>query len=359
MLMAVPFGISIMEVIWDERSFKLDGAGNTSWYVPVSLEARDPEAFAFDPVTGDLLIYQGDKNHYAVAPPRKFIVYRPFSEYENNWGVATLRPLAWLCWFARVILTFWVKTAERWGDPKVFISPEDHLTSDKEDKMVEVLDNIQNETGVLLPERTKPYFLQIAGGDPTIFERFLLYKDEQVRLVLLGQTLTSAVGSTGGGSAVGEVHERRQAAITAMDARSLESCINSTLLRWITDINFGTDVESPELEIVTDPPKNIKDIVDYLKVLCEIGYKPSRRGALDATGVPVAESPEDELTLMPAAYAGATGTPVNSAQRGNQQAKQPSQQTGAKTNQKQQERARAKPASNQPRPRPDRNSVRP
>ena len=121
---------------------------------------------------------------------------------------------------------------------------------------------------MVVPPGVKVVFESINTGSINHYREILNYFNQQISMVLLGQTMTTDLGDGGGNKAATEVHERVLHGMQAMDARALESIINSTVIPAIVKVNLGTDYPMPELEIVTDPPTDrFKDAEIIEKVI--------------------------------------------------------------------------------------------
>lgn len=342
LLQGVPYGIAVLEVIWGKSAFPIynpDGEeiARQEWFVPLELKARDPRRFAFDP--DERLMLRTSRNADGeLQHPLKYIVFRPYNLYGDPYGTPGLRCIFWLNYFKKLCIRWWMVRNERLGDPPVYAKPTERpFEPEERDELKNVLMKLQTETAMVLPFGTDVGVIE--GKLNSEFLDFVTWVDDQTSMAIIGQTMTTDTGEQGGSKGMSEVHERVAHSIQAMDARALESIVNSTLVPWTVYTNLG-DVPLPQLEIVTEPPKNLLEIAEWVeKVIAWDGPQIPVGWVHETFGIDRATS-EGE-TVKPRVE------PTQMALPG----QQPSQQRGNKTRAKQNERRRKKPGDG-PRPQP-------
>jgi phage gp29-like protein len=113
--------------------------------------------------------------------------------------------------------------------------------------------SIQQRTGVVLPEGIALDFLEASHSGTAGYREFIEEQKEAIAIIVLGQTLTTFVGSRGS-LALGTVHQSTKEEIVRADAEALATVVNEQIIRRLVDANF-TGVNSYPMWVweLTDP----------------------------------------------------------------------------------------------------------
>ncbi len=294
LLSAIPMGLAISEIVWENDRFGLpkgdSGLGEVrDWYVPVGIESRDPRMFEFDK-DGDMLFIPFDNPNGEATHRDKYIIFRPYTWYQDPYGYPRLRSIWWFTWFKRLIEKYYMSFLERFGSPIPIATPDlDYgLSDDDRTGLISAFSSFQQQTGLVVPPGVKVVFESINTGSINHYREILNYFNQQISMVLLGQTMTTDLGDSGGNKAATEVHERVLHGMQAMDARALESIINSTVIPAIVKPNLGPDFPMPELEIVTDPPTDLFKTAEMIEKVIAFGAHIPEKIIPDMFGLPTA-----------------------------------------------------------------------
>jgi phage gp29-like protein len=123
----------------------------------------------------------------------------------------------------------------------------------------------------VIPDDSSVEIKESAGkaASADIYERLLLFSDAQVSKALLGQTLTTEIGKTGGAYAASETHMQVRQEIVDGDTDLVIATYNA-LIRWVVDLNFGTGVPAPGFKMWREKQVS-KDQADRDKLLSDTG----------------------------------------------------------------------------------------
>jgi phage gp29-like protein len=255
----IQYGYSVLEVIWgyDERD---------SIIRPFCLKSRDPRYFLFEKDTRQPLFKPPGSLEGQQLPDYKFLIFRHDPEHENPYGCALMRDLYWYWWMKKYGIKWWAMAIERYGSPsKIMKYPtgiDDSIRSSLRTQL-EKGDNFG--ANYVIPKDIELNLLEgvkTAGGDQ---ERFAAYIDNLSAQRILGQTLTSDIGSVGSRAAE-QGHEQIRQDIVEADAKILQGGFNE-LIRWIHLFNWGEPKYSyPTIKIEHEPKDNHKqqaEIIDY------------------------------------------------------------------------------------------------
>lgn len=266
MLGALPMGHSICEVIWQHVSELNINRARTSaaqdmeeipdallqgrnWILPVQIKHLFPGNFVFDR-TGQM--YRVEMAERKLVEARKYLVMRFGATYENPYGTGLLQRLEWIYRFKKTAQRDWNLALSRFGSPTATLEIPPEIDDSQRAAANAVLSRIATNMGALIPEGMKLNFLETAtatGQSP--FLQMMTYLDDCAAKCVLGTSLTTNAGQSGGSYAQATVLSGVAADKVEGDARLLMWAVNRNLVRWIVDLNFGVDVPAPQWIIDT------------------------------------------------------------------------------------------------------------
>ena len=207
---AVPYGYSVLEAVYEPRA---DG------HIGIKQIGEKPlEWFAPQP-NGDVLWLGTAANaaHYSEPlDPRKFLLTRRNGTYRQPYGEAVLSRLYWPWFFRHNAWRFWMQFLERFGTPFILGNTQD---PNGFVKAVQQL-GFESVLGVAREDKVEAV-TQAAKGEFELVERAL---GRRIQKVILGQTLTSDVGSNGSYAAA-QVHDDVREDKRASDARLIQPTV--------------------------------------------------------------------------------------------------------------------------------------
>lgn len=227
---AVLKGFAVGEVMW-----AVDAAGLV---VPAALLSRDQRRFVFDEDRRLRLLTWADMVTGEELPERKFIIHQCGGKAGDPYGKGLGHQLFWPVFFKRQGIAFWMVFCEKFGSPTVKGTYPQEMLDEDQQKLLNTLTNIAQESAVIVPEGTVVDLLEAArSGTVNTYDQLCRFMDEQIAVAVVGQTLTSSQGSSGS-RALGEVHAEVQAEIIDADCDLLARTLNDTLFLWLTEYNF-------------------------------------------------------------------------------------------------------------------------
>lgn len=235
MLDATLFGYSPMETMWERRDGKV---------APAGVIGKPPEWFRYSQ-SNELLFLSRDAWQGEKVPDYKFIVARNEPSYENPYGEAALSSCFWPVVFKRGGLKFWVTFTEKYGMPYLIGKYARGTNQDEIDKILDMLENMIQDAVAVVPDDSRVDIMSDAfkASSAGIYEKLLQFCNAEISKALVGQTLTTEVGSTGS-YAASNTHKQVLQDVVESDARMVESAMN-TLIGWVVKLNFG-DADRPK-----------------------------------------------------------------------------------------------------------------
>ena len=271
-LNATSFGFQPIEIIWKK-------IGN--YVLPSELKAKPVDWFCFD---DDNILKFRTKEHYygEELPPRKFLCPQANPTYENPYGERTLSRVFWAVTFKKGGLKFWVTFSEKYGIPHLIGKHPRGASQEETDNLADLLENMIQDAIAVIPDDSSVEIQEAnKSSSAEIFEKLIDKMNAEISKAILGQTLTTEVGSRGS-YAASNTHLKIRQDLIDSDKKLVENTINQ-LIKWIYEFNF------PNSEIPTFEMYEIEDVDLNLaqrdKILSETGVKFSKEYFLKTYGL--------------------------------------------------------------------------
>lgn len=280
-------GLSIAEIEWqatqgiDIRSADAPDASEIqaandgrTWFLPVRLHQRNPAGFKFD-VHGNMHhVERETETRPKPVAPRKYLVLRYGSAYENPYGCGLLARLWWYYRFKRETIERWLVHNAKHGSPTTVGKYPTSASNEEIAALENVIQSLETQLGAAIPDTQELELLSTtseAGSNGETYQRMLAYCDDSIAQLVLGSTLTSGEGNRVGSMALGQVHKQVADDKIEADAKALMWVINQQLIRWIVDVNFGVNVPAPAFSIDTTPEGQRFQDIELDKALLSVG----------------------------------------------------------------------------------------
>jgi phage gp29-like protein len=294
---AICYGSGIPELVWrllDNGPY----AGNLAYK---AIKPKAPWAFYaemddYGNQTGLVQQVDGAIIHCDLS---KFAILRFETEHGNPAGVSELRGAYRFYYIKDKMTQYWSIFEEKYGSPTAKGSYKRGLPTVDQEKLRSVLDSIQQETAIVLPDDVTVELMEAArSGDTSGFERFIAYCDKQMAICLLGQTLTTGEGNRSGSFALGSIHADQQDIIINDTRRMVEQWMDESIIRPLIYYNFS-EPYYPNFSLPLDE-KNIAALAQPMFQLVSCGIVDAREScARDILGLPEREElPPLELPIL-------------------------------------------------------------
>lgn len=229
------FGFQPLEIIW--KRYK------NGRILPEKIVAKPPEWFCFD--DDNNLKFRTKKNYYGeLLPDKKFLLAQNNPTYNNPYGERTLSRVFWAVTFKKGGMKFWVVFTEKYGMPHLIGKHPRGATKAETDSLADMLEDMVQDAIAVIPDDSS---VEIQEANKTssadIYEKLIDKMNSEISKAVLGQTLTTEIGSNGSYAASNTHMEVRQDIIDS-DKKLVESVINQ-LIQWIYEINYGQNAEVP------------------------------------------------------------------------------------------------------------------
>jgi phage gp29-like protein len=254
-------------------------------------------------------------------PPGKFLVHRPRVRgvYPTREGLG--RTLVWWAMFKRFGVRDWLALVE-WAGRGLrvgtYASGKDGATKtppEDQDALMEALETLSSSIATTIPDTTT-IAIHDAPNTRDVHARLLATCNNEMSKAILGETLTTEVGSTGGNRALGQVHDDVRLMIARADARSLAQTVRRCLLRPMVELNFGTGAPVPTIAWTVDPSDDLDAFTDRIvKLVRDAGLQVGQGYVRDRLGIDDPAPGEPLLAVLgaPSGVASVETAPVADA----------------------------------------------
>ena len=256
------FGFQPLEIIW--KRYK------NGKILPEKIVAKPPEWFCFD--DDNNLKFRTKENYYGeLLPDKKFLLAQNNPTYNNPYGERTLSRVFWSVTFKKGGMKFWVVFTEKYGMPHLIGKHPRGATKAETDSLADMLEEMVQDAIAVIPDDSS---VEIQEANKTssadIYEKLIDKMNSEISKAILGQTLTTEIGTKGSYAASNTHMEVRQDIIDS-DKKLVESVINQ-LIQWIYEINYGANVDVPNFELYAPEDVDLT-LAQRDKILSETGVK--------------------------------------------------------------------------------------
>ncbi|MBI2882855.1 MAG: DUF935 domain-containing protein [Candidatus Methylomirabilis oxyfera] len=272
LLTAVPHGYGATELLWSgegralvirdvvevpqRRLTYLPRAGEPMPAIPRLLTDQEP-VFGID------------------LPAWKFVVHRYRAAGGSAIRAGLMRTCAWLYLFKHYDIKDWAAFLEVYGMPLRLGKYQPGASKEDRDALLLAVRSIGHDAAGIISSSTEIEFIEaIKTASADIFERFVNLLNKEMAQAVLGQTLTSDVGSVGS-LAAAQVHDEVRFDLMEADATALAETITTQILRPLVGFNHGWDVPVPRFAFEIEEPRDQGQEATTLKTLVEAGFGPA------------------------------------------------------------------------------------
>jgi len=257
-----------------------------------SIKAKDPAGITFetDEYLNLVALWQGPGRETRL-PPDKFLIYSYMPRYELPYGTSDMRAAYKHWWSKDVILRFYNVYLEKYGSPTVLGAYTRGTPKSQQDDLLKVLDRIQQETAMVLPEDIKVELLEAQRGGDSGYLQAVEYHDRQIAKAILGQTLTTDEGMRYGSFALAKVHlDVLRLSLEQIKRDIEETVIQEQLIRRLVDYNFRVG-RYPEFSLGTLRERDLALLADVVAKLVTGGVvAPDEAWIRDYLEIPAKQS---------------------------------------------------------------------
>lgn len=240
---ALAKGFSVLEMNYRA----LDKSAHRGRVGLASIKAKDPSTFAFD--TDEFLNVRGLTRTDSASfdrlrmlntlPPDKFVLYSYMPKYESPYGTSDLRAAYKHYWSKDILTRFMNLYLEKYGSPTAKGSYKRGTPKQAQEELLRVLDKIQQETAIVIPEDVQVELLEASRGGEAGYLQAIEFHDKQIARAILCQTLMTDEGTRVGSFALAKVHlDVLKMCLRKLKRDLEESVMQEQVIKRLVDYNF-------------------------------------------------------------------------------------------------------------------------
>ena len=235
---ATQFGFQPLEIMWKKEK--------TGQILPAKTIAKPPEWFCFDDENN--LKFRTKSDYYGeIVPDKKFLLAQNNPSYNNPYGERTLSRVFWNVTFKKGGMKFWVVFTEKYGMPHLIGKHPRGATKEETNTLADMLEDMVQDAIAVIPDDSSVEIQEAnKSSSAEIYEKLIDKMNAEISKAILGQTLTTEIGSTGSYAAA-NTHMAVRQDIVDSDKKLVESVINQ-LIQWVYEINFSKE-DVPKFEL--------------------------------------------------------------------------------------------------------------
>ncbi len=319
-------GLSVQEVDWHIRNHPslgdITAPRATLWVHPVnyawSNEGRlglrsEMAGGSTDAGTYSMLSpsYQPGRSVLTDFPEHKFLIGIHKAKSNHAMVSALLRPLAWWWCAANFSADWLMNLAQLFGLPIRWGMYPRGAAQATINAVADMLENMGSAAWAAFPEGTTldlktPGSLGQMSPQADLLDR----ADTNCDLIILGQTLTSKMDSSGGSFAAATVHEGVKLERVQAAANFAACVINEQLIPSILVLNYGEDSECPEFCPKPHKNEDVKLNAERDAILLAAGMEIPKDWYYKRHGVPLPSPGEEVIKQAAPTPVGKDGKPV-------------------------------------------------
>ncbi len=229
LLDAIHYGIAYSEILWDYAGDKV---------VINTIKPRVKHAFVFDRNEKLRLLQNSADMSGEEVSERKFIVHKYRDDDRRPYGLGLGYELFWPSQFKRRGVAYWQKFLDKWANPVPVGKVLPGTSEADRAQLVNYLQTVNESSSFVINIGEEVETFESSRSGTAEYEPWKRAWDEEILLIVLGETLTSMVGNHGSYAAA-KTHSDILDDLIDMDSDLLSGTLNETLISWLVDFNFG------------------------------------------------------------------------------------------------------------------------
>jgi phage gp29-like protein len=204
--------------------------------------------------------------------PRKFFVHSYGANDDNPYGVGIGRTIWWNVFFKKQGIKFWLQFVDKFASPTALGKYPRGATQEQKNTLLAALNAIATDAGVAIPEGLEIILLEASrSGSISAYEELASYMDAEISKAVLGETLSTEMGSVGSYAAA-QTHDKVSQRLAKADADLLSDTLNRTLIKWTTAYNLP-NAKPPRVWREFGEQEDLNSRSQRDKTLFDMGFK--------------------------------------------------------------------------------------
>lgn len=241
LLDAIGKGFSILEIVW---KLVEKGRWKGKYTVDELLFHKQKYWFFKDKrwhKSDESVILFGDSAMRGVPVPWEKIIHFAYDAEDNLYGRAAFKPCYYFYWFKKEGWKSWIIFLNKYGTPTAVGKYPKSAKPSEQTKLLDIVETIQEETGVIVPDGMDLSFLEASHAGPASYRELADACNAEISKAILGATQTVEEGRRGS-YALSRAHSEVRRERVEADVVEISDVIQQQLVKRLVDFNFITDV---------------------------------------------------------------------------------------------------------------------
>jgi phage gp29-like protein len=234
-------------------------------------------------LTGRLMLRKLDQHsgwvtgQYEEPDPNRYIIHKShFLSHADYWGGPMRSIMFW--WLLRSMdRDWWARFLERYGSP-FLVGKYDQADDQARATLTQAFNWATKIFGLVISRETEVEVVECGTAQSgEAFERFHDRCNDEISKLIVGQTGSSNMKSTGLGSGVSKQHEQVRQDIRQFDAKMLGETLRTQLFRQLLDVN-GLTGRAPRAVWGGLSPEAQESLASSIASMSQAGYELTDEG---------------------------------------------------------------------------------
>lgn len=305
LLDAIGKGFAVTEIMWriDERKKA----------VVQQLKWVHQKRFRFGDLDELRLLTEEDMARGMELPENKFVVHRYKARSGHPSRAGVLRVCAWMYLFKNYSIKDWAGFAEVFGMPIRVGKYDTSTSSEDREALLQAVVQLGSDAAGIISKSTEIEFIESVKRADNIYEALAEFCNREMSKAVLGQTLTTDVGSTGS-YAASKTHNEVRQDLKEADCKALAETLRKHLIKPLVMFNVpAADLDRlPWMRFKYEPPEDLETASRiYKTVVTEMGLPVAKDHVYEKFGIP--KPGRDEELLLPPSPASAAPAAIKHA----------------------------------------------
>lgn len=284
LLDAIGKGFAIAEIMWD-----FDG----SHVIVKDILWRHQKKFFYD--ENDIMKVMTEENPQGIELPlNKFIIHKYKAKSGHPTRAGVLRVCAWMYLFKNYDIKDWVAFTEVYGMPLRLGKYGPNTSEEDKNALMQALIQLGSDAAGIISDTTSIEFQEAnKSSSQNIYEALANFCNAEISKAILGQTLTTEVGSSGS-FAASKTHEGVRQDLKEADCKSLAQTLLRDLIAPLCYFNFGETQRLPWIKFHYEEVQDLKELADTYSILIkDIRLPVSTEHVYETFGIPKPEEGQE------------------------------------------------------------------
>lgn len=258
---AVGKGYSALEPFWDASEGQA---------LPEKIEFIEQKRFRFMDADGNLskipLLITDDAPDGIEIPAWRTILHQYGGKSGHPARSGIFRVCAWMTLFKLYSIKDWVSFIEVFGMPLRLGKYNPNASPEDRQALMDALVSLGSDAAGIISNATEIEFVTSEAGKSSsnIYMDLASFCNAEMSKSMLGQTLTTQIGSSGSYAAA-KTHNEVRLDLLKADGRAVASTIRSQLIRPIVGFNFGWETPVPKFTAKWKEEEDLVKTAEWLE----------------------------------------------------------------------------------------------